>query len=102
HETGRTNNILKIKVCTPIALKRDFKYCQSIEDSERRVLGVLPTGLWCQQYVHPVAWLAKCLQKNRPNGLKVMVECFQQDVDNPPQIGSVITVKHARTYTNGR
>ena len=30
------------------------------------------------------------------------MECFQNAVGDPPAIGSVITVKHARRHANGR
>lgn len=31
-----------------------------------------------------------------------MVVCFQKDIDDPPSIGSVITVKHAGSNDKGR
>ena len=31
-----------------------------------------------------------------------MVGCFQKDVDEPPSIGSIITVKHAGSNEKGR
>ena len=31
-----------------------------------------------------------------------MVECFQSDLDDPPSIGSIITVKHSGTFPNGK
>lgn len=31
-----------------------------------------------------------------------MVDCFQKDLDDPPAIGSTITVKHDGNYANGR
>jgi len=56
------------------------------EDAEVRLLEVLPTGLKCEQ----------------PNGMQGMVQCFQQVINDPPKIGSVLTVKHAGFYSNGR
>src|SRR4051794_2466991 len=38
----------------------------------------------------------------RKSGLKVMVECFQRELDDPPEIGSIVTVKHAGTLANGK
>jgi ATP-dependent DNA ligase len=40
--------------------------------------------------------------KERLNGLEVTVACKKQDYDNPPPIGSVITVKYDGTTANGK
>ncbi len=37
----------------------------------------------------------------RSNGKEVIVGCFQQIIKNPPEIGSVITVKHNGYYQTG-
>jgi len=56
------------------------------EDAEVRLVEVLPTGLKVEQ----------------PNGLQVMIQCFQQVINDPPKIGAILTVKHAGHYNNGR
>jgi len=58
---------------------------QQYEDSEVTVLDVVSTGLHCLQV----------------NGLKCMVQCFQDVMENPPTLGSIITVKHTGCYSTG-
>ena len=37
----------------------------------------------------------------RKNGKECIVKCFQSVIDNPPSIGSIITVKHNGIFNNG-
>jgi len=56
------------------------------DDAEVRLVEVLPTGLRCEQ----------------PNGMQVTVQAFQQIIQDPPKIGSILTVKCNGYYNNGR
>lgn len=38
---------------------------------------------------------------SRINGRQCIVSCFQQTINNPPKLGSVLTVKHTGYYSNG-
>src|SRR6185369_5944673 len=48
------------------------------DDNEVQVMEVISTGLFCRQR----------------NGRECIVGCSQKILENPPSIGSVITVKH--------
>ena len=37
----------------------------------------------------------------RTNGLESVIGCYQQIIEDPPPIGSVLTVKHFGYYQNG-
>jgi hypothetical protein len=59
---------------------------------------VLPTGLRCEQYTIFI----KITNFERPNGMQVTVQAFQQIINDPPKIGSIVTVKCNGYYNNGR
>src|SRR5688572_26476968 len=37
----------------------------------------------------------------RANGKECTIGCFHNTLENPPAIGSVVTVKHSGTFSNG-
>ncbi len=41
------------------------------------------------------------VELNRTNGIQCLVPCENQVLQNPPKLGSVITVKHFGYYGNG-
>jgi len=32
----------------------------------------------------------------------VLVRCFQDDINNPPKLGSVLTIKHTGRFNSGK
>lgn len=41
-------------------------------------------------------------QFRRQNGLDILVKWSQRDLEEPPATGSILTVKHAGNFSNGR
>src|SRR5690348_9753036 len=46
--------------------------------------------------------ISSSVTPSRRNGLDVMVQCFQNTLENPPAIGAVITVKHLGSNFDGK
>ena len=45
--------------------------------------------------------MVETVSLSRSNGMKCIVECFEDTLKSPPPIGSLITVKHKGCYTTG-
>lgn len=88
---GRRGSLLKIKVGIQVLTAKAIR---GFRGASRRD----PAS---RAHVSPVFCFSLCSWIPRANGVKCAIPCFLQVRENPPAVGSVVTVKHTGYYSTG-